>query len=57
MTTKNQKWPVKGQIDFPDKKNMQKLEAFFTHMRQEKGMEGSSKVGFKEGPGYTMEMW
>ncbi len=37
-------------------KNMPKVEAFFTQMRQEKEMEGSSKVVLKEGPVYTMGM-
>ncbi len=36
--------------------NMPKVEAFFTQMRQEKEMEGSSKVVLKEGPVYTMGM-
>ncbi len=38
-------------------KNMFKVEAFITQMRQEKGMEGSSKVVLKKSPVYNMEKW
>ncbi len=60
MVEKDNQKPKNDQLKdglISQRKNMQKLEAFFTQMRQEKGMEGSSKVGLKEGLVYTMEKW